>query len=129
MPDSVADSSVVAAVLFREPEGPEALRLVSRYDVHAPHLLPYELTSVARKKTVANPTMKLEYAQGLQRWEDLPVELHDVSRVDVLNLALDRGLSAYDASYLHLALVMGAPLLTFDRRLKRAAEAVGVEAP
>ncbi|HSG46523.1 MAG TPA: type II toxin-antitoxin system VapC family toxin [Longimicrobiales bacterium] len=38
-----------------------------------------------------------------------------------------RGLSAYDASYLDLAMRYGIPLATLDQRLRAAAEAEGVE--
>ena len=43
-------------------------------------------------------------------------------------MALPRGhnLSAYDAAYLELAIRRGLPLATIDRKLRTAAEAVGV---
>lgn len=44
-----------------------------------------------------------------------------------LHLARVRGLSAYDASYLDLAMRYGIPLATLDPRLRTAAEAEGVE--
>jgi len=43
---------------------------------------------------------------------------------DVLPLARDHGLSAYDASYLDLAMRSGLPLATQDRSLIRAARKV-----
>lgn len=43
-----------------------------------------------------------------------------------LSLALDHGLSLYDAAYLRLAVSLGVPLLTADRALRRAAAASGV---
>jgi predicted nucleic acid-binding protein len=45
---------------------------------------------------------------------------HDVDHVAVVNLALDTGLSTYDASYLYLARHLSVPLVTFDRRLQQA---------
>jgi predicted nucleic acid-binding protein len=48
------------------------------------------------------------------------------SRGSVLSLARGHGLSAYDATYLELALRRGLPLATLDRRLRAAAEAAGV---
>lgn len=44
----------------------------------------------------------------------------------VLPVARQRGLSAYDAAYLELALRQGLPLATLDAELRRAAKAVGV---
>lgn len=43
-----------------------------------------------------------------------------------LDLALQHGLSTYDASYLELALRRGLPLATLDRQLATAARASGV---
>ena len=45
----------------------------------------------------------------------------------ILRLGLEHGLSAYDASYLELAMRRGLPLATQDERLLRAAGAVGIE--
>lgn len=42
------------------------------------------------------------------------------------DLALQHGLSTYDASYLELALRRGLPLATLDRQLATAARAIGV---
>ena len=44
----------------------------------------------------------------------------------VLDLARSRNLSAYDATYLALALAERLPLATLDRRLAEAARAEGV---
>ena len=43
-----------------------------------------------------------------------------------LSLALDTGLTAYDASYLYLAQTLGMPLATFDRKLRSVAQARGI---
>ena len=45
---------------------------------------------------------------------------------NVLPLAREYGLSAYDANYLELALRHGAPLATLDRRLQKAAHQTGI---
>jgi predicted nucleic acid-binding protein len=44
----------------------------------------------------------------------------------LLEIAHQTGLSAYDASYLLLAVDMGLELATCDRQLRAAAERVGV---
>lgn len=45
---------------------------------------------------------------------------------NVLPLAREYGLSAYDAAYLELSIRHGAPLATLDDRLKNAAKQAGV---
>jgi predicted nucleic acid-binding protein len=44
----------------------------------------------------------------------------------IRGLAQEHGLSAYDASYLDLAIELGLPLATLDRDLREAAMRVGV---
>lgn len=63
---------------------------------------------------------------------ELPIEVAHASRMDawmreVIHLARDYNLSAYDASYLYLAASSGLPLATNDRALRRAASQSGVE--
>ena len=63
--------------------------------------------------------------------ECLPV-LQDVQPVgdhvsNVLPLAREYSLSAYDAAYLELSIRQGAPLATLDDRLGKAAKHAGVE--
>ena len=53
-------------------------------------------------------------------------ENHDETQL--LDLARQFDLTVYDASYLEVAFRRGLPLATFDRRLRKAAEAVGVAA-
>jgi predicted nucleic acid-binding protein len=45
---------------------------------------------------------------------------------NVLPLAREYGLSAYDAAYLELSIRHGAPLATLDGRLRKAAQKAGV---
>lgn len=60
----------------------------------------------------------------------LPIVVDPVSRTRAFTvthgLARARGLSAYDAAYLEVALRHGIPLATLDERLRSAAEAEGV---
>jgi predicted nucleic acid-binding protein len=46
-----------------------------------------------------------------------------------MHLAIAYGLTLYDATYLELAVRLGAPLATFDKGLARAAAQAGVPSP
>ena len=65
----------------------------------------------------------------LRLFERLEVQTVDLSLRElaqsVMALSLAHNLSAYDASYLHVALSESLPLATLDSRLREAAEAAG----
>lgn len=121
MPARVVDASVVAAWCFREPRAPEALALLQDSDLYAPFLLAYELASIARRKAAAYPLTLDLLDEALQTALALPIHWSDVDHPAVFRLAVDASLTSYDASYLYLARLLGAPLATFDQRLARAA--------
>jgi predicted nucleic acid-binding protein len=52
---------------------------------------------------------------------DFRVEQVEVDQTAVSNLALETGLTAYDASYLWLANRLGASIVTLDKQLAKAA--------
>ena len=65
-----------------------------------------------------------EAASRLDDVLDLPLEVHSsrILAAQAHALAVARGISAYDASYLALALGYDATLVTADRRLAEQAE-------
>jgi predicted nucleic acid-binding protein len=120
-PVLVVDCSVVAAQVFQEPERMLAEDAMSAaLALCAPTLLPYEIASVAQKKTRrGEPDLAL---LGIELFSAMDVGLHRVNLVEVCALATHYKLSSYDASYLWLAKHLDAPLFTFDHALQRAAE-------
>ncbi len=96
----------------------------------APSLWPYE---VANALAVASRRGRITAAgrtTATRFLGQLPVEIDqsDKTRLwsDVLGLAIQHQLSAYDASYLELALRLGKPLATLDRKLIQSAQTCGV---
>jgi predicted nucleic acid-binding protein len=115
----VVDCSVVAAMLFDEPNRDVAADALSGMELFAPELLADELVSVAVKKSGHGQDEVVR--QALADFADLRITR---CRCDVRaqwRLALEYDLSAYDAAYLWLASELRAPLATFDARLGTAA--------
>jgi len=75
--------------------------------------------------TEARSGMFLDMLEGV----DIEVDAATFARAlsDTLQLARRYGLSAYDASYLELALRLGMPLATLDEDLRKAAKKAGVK--
>src|SRR5512134_343796 len=115
----VVDCSVVAAVLFDEPNRDAAVQALTGKDLFAPELLADELVSLAVKKS--RHGLDAAVRQALVDFTELELTR---CRCDVhaqWRLAMQCNLSAYDAAYLWLAAELGAPLATFDERLGGAA--------
>jgi predicted nucleic acid-binding protein len=119
----VVDASVVVAALVDDGSAGEwsAGALRGRRSVAAPQLLAFEVANVLRRLATAGRLVD----------EVASLAHQDLLRLDLvlwpyLPLAEEawraRGsVSVYDASYVALARLLGAPLLTLDERLARTA--------
>jgi predicted nucleic acid-binding protein len=96
----VIDASSLAAMVFGEPEAMAIARSVNDSPLLAPTLLDVELANVCWKKCRRAPEQRplLLAAYALRR--AVAVELTAVDHDETLILALQTGLSVYDASYL-----------------------------
>ena len=121
MPGKVVDASVIAALVFQEPEAGRATSWLEGGDVYAPVLLAYELVSVACKKIRKYPGKRDVLVTGLECALAMDIHWAEPDYPDVLAIALATGLSVYDASYVSLARSLDAELLSFDRDLLAAA--------
>jgi predicted nucleic acid-binding protein len=137
IPAVVLDASVAAAWLLPD-EASEASRRVyvrtrrGSLVLHAPELWLWECGGIIGS---AVKRRRLTPEDALLTWSVLDairvrVELAAPAPAQVraaLVLALDHGVSLYDAAYLWLAKSLSLPLLTIDRTLARAAGAAAVE--
>ena len=121
-PPLVVDCSVLAAVLFDEPERESAALAMAGKELFAPDLLDHELVSVALRKSRAGLTKVAE--QALADLADLRVTRCEVNALAQFEMARKLNLTAYDAAYVQLAADLGAPLVTFDQALGLAARKI-----
>ena len=118
----VPDASVMAAITFSEPDAAEWSTRLENAVLCAPTLLRYELQSVARKKCRTHPKDARRILKALEITLDPATRIVwlDPNPRDVVLVANATGLSAYDASYLCLAGMLEADLITRDRKLAAA---------
>lgn len=117
----VVDASALAALLFGEPEAEIVAGRLEGARLVAPRLMAFELANVCLVKCRRRPDQREALVAGFQLLGRLGVEEIAVDHAAVVELALKTELTAYDASYLHVARLLGAELVTFDRMLRRAA--------
>lgn len=113
----VVDASVLAALTFGEARAREAKELLGNDRLYAPRLMGYELAHVAVKKIARQPAESESIIEALELALRLEIQWVDVDLFAVARLAVDKGLTAYDASYLYVSASLGIPLVSFDEKL------------
>jgi len=104
-----------------------ALERVAESGMMLPSHFWYEFSNVLLTNERRNRIANAQVEAALDLVEQLPHRLEPPARpVETMHLARKHGLTAYDAAYLELALRLGAPLATLDRRLAQAARGEGV---
>jgi len=130
----VLDASVAMAWCFPDENDSYAgtvLQALLESEAVAPAIWPLEvanaLTVAVRRKRL-RPVEELRFLTLLEQLSvviDISTAAHAFGKT--LLLAREMGLSAYDASYLELALRESVPLATLDAALRKAARKAGVE--
>jgi predicted nucleic acid-binding protein len=125
----VFDASVAAKVFITEPDSAAARALAgSGVALIAPDLVLAELTHIAVKRCrsgqITRPHAEAMIAAAPSLFTELTPTSHLADRA--LVLALDCGLSGYDATYLALAEKRGCDLVTADLQLLARASSAGL---
>jgi predicted nucleic acid-binding protein len=106
-------------------------QLLAGQQAHVPVLWLYEVVSVLAKaqRTASITADKVHGFLEDIRSLDITVDDESFGHIfgDVHRLAVEHGLSGYDAAYLELAIRKGLPLATLDEELQKAARTAGVE--
>ncbi|MBL8514091.1 MAG: type II toxin-antitoxin system VapC family toxin, partial [Betaproteobacteria bacterium] len=119
----VVDSSLVAAFLFGEPRCEEALARMEGWALCAPRIIDFEVANIGMNKIRSKQTTLETAKVAMNAFREMSIEISDIEPDVMLEMAARLGLSAYDAAYICLAEAIGAPLVTFDEALGRAAVA------
>jgi len=127
----VLDASTALSWAFDD-EGDAGAEVLDHLDegvALVPSLWPYEVVNglaVGLRKDRLTQEEAEAFLVDLMR---LDIRVHDapVDSATLLATAIDHRLTAYDASYLHLAKAQGIPLASDDRALRQAAREAEVE--
>jgi len=118
----VLDASAVVEWLLGLPRAAEVGERLTQTDsvLHAPHLLTVEVAQVVRRYVAAGEVAAGRGAEALEDLADLDVVLHPHGPLLPTIWRLRANLTAYDASYVALAMALDATLVTLDGRLAAA---------
>ncbi len=124
MPVKVVDASALGALLFGEPDGASVARRLEDGELIAPALLGFELANICLKKMLRHPDRRNALLDAFAIYRRMAIETVDVDHEETVRLAEHARLTAYDASYLWLTHQHRGELVTLDKRLSRAAQAL-----
>ena len=119
----VVDTNVMVMLVVGGPGGAEAARLyVQDKDWAAPPILKSELRNVLIG-SVRRGAMPRHEAVSMMDHASLVLDdrVVDASHSDVIEVALNCGLTAYDAEFVVVARLLGVSLATADRAILRSA--------
>jgi predicted nucleic acid-binding protein len=117
----VCDASALVALLLDEgPDGRWVTEALAGSDLVAPSLVAFESANIIRRHELAGLVSTDQAAQAHADLLDLAIEHWPYQILASRTWELRRNLSSYDASYVALAELTGATLVTLDRRISRA---------
>ena len=117
----VCDASALTALLIDGgPDGRWAAEAFAGADLAAPGLIDFETANILRRHELAGLISPDQAAQAHIDLLDLAIEHWPYDLLAIRAWQLRQNLSVYDASYVALAELLGATLVTLDRRIGRA---------
>lgn len=128
MADVVVDASAMVDLLLGNDYGELVGRRLAGHALHAPAHLDAEVLSALGRLHRAGDLATDEVESRLRDLVSAPVQRHGVGGLLLGSWARRHQLRLVDALYVQLAVELGCPLVTTDRRLRDAAS-VDVVAP
>ncbi len=132
----VLDASVTLSWLYEratEAERSRSIAILEQLD-ESPAIVPVLWMAEVLNAIVVGERRKIisvtQSADFLERLSALNIETDPIAttarRDAVLGVVRELSISAYDATYVELAMRLGRPFATFDARLRKAAESIGM---
>jgi predicted nucleic acid-binding protein len=120
-PTVVCDASALVALLLDGgPDGRWVTATLAGAQLAAPSLVDFETANVIRRHELTGLISPDQAAQAHADLLDLAIERWPYELLAARTRQLRQHLSSYDASYVALAELTGAMLVTLDRRIGRA---------
>ena len=128
------DASMAVALIMPDEDAPEALAVateLAKSRAAAPSLWRLEVANTLIVAERRKRITALQRAKGLANLGQLPVEVDEQTSnyawTRITDLAIELNITAYDASYIELAIRKALPISTLDRDMRRAAKKAGID--
>ena len=126
----VADASVIVKWFVEEEHSEKALRLrddhvEQRIRVVVPSLAGYEVLNALRYSGSFGADELVEVSKTLDGYQFLEVEMSGSFAEEAVTMALDYGITVYDAAYLSIGKLRGLEVYTADEELLRKVKKLG----
>jgi predicted nucleic acid-binding protein len=122
----VIDASALIAVIANEPVKHELAQLTKDALLIGPHSIHWEIGNAFSAMLKRERTTLAKALQAIAVYQKIPIRFVEIELADALQLTHELNLYAYDAYLLRCAIKYKAPLLSLDRSLIRAAQALNV---
>jgi predicted nucleic acid-binding protein len=126
----VADSSVIVKWFVEEEHSERALRLrddhvEQRVKVVVPSLAGYEVLNALRYSGSFGAEELVEVSKALDGYQFMEVGMSGRCAEEAVRIALDYGVTVYDAAYLSIGKLRGLEVYTADEELLRKVKKLG----
>lgn len=122
----VIDTSVIIAVLVREPHRAALIRATAAAELIAPLSVHWEIGNAFSAMFKRRRITLRAARRALSSYQQIPLRFSDVELERALEVAHDLGLYAYDAYVLVCAMQHRCPVLSLDQGLVAAAIHAGI---
>ena len=123
----VIDASAIIAVIADEPESVFVINNTEDAILISPNIVSFEianaLTKMMKKGIISN---KEKMINLIKSFLQIPMKFDENNLENVLEIAWNYKIYAYDAFYLETAHRLNLPLLTFDNRMRKIGKEIGV---
>ena len=124
--DIVIDTSALIAVIVGKPEREDIIELTNENSLIGPGSIPWEIGNAFSAMFKQNRLELDEAKRGQGIFTSIPLRYVETDFTNVISIAKQTNMYAYDAYFLDCAVRYKSPLLTLDRRLMSAAQSLKV---
>ena len=125
--DIIIDTSALIAVIAGEPERNRIIAITRGRTLIGPGSIPWEIGNAFSAMFKRNRLSLDEAKKGIAIFDSIPIRYIQTDFINAITISKKTNMYAYDAYFLDCAMRLRAPLLTLDRKLKKAAKDLNIE--